>query len=183
MNLFAVAALLLLASAHAAALETDGLYYDDAGCVWREKPKVKRITTAASGVPAKPKRRSAAKPKAPEDEFIGCEAVLPPVTPLTVLPLPLVSFPVVSLEELEPALTALVLPPPTFTLSPPETFEVACDCGVVPGVPWPPVVVGGPVLVVVRPPVSPIPEPSAWLLLLAGVAALGFRMRGAHADA
>ena len=175
MNIKILAALLLLASAHAAALETDGLYYDDAGCVWREKPKVKRITTAASGVPAKPKRRSAAKPKAPEDEFIGCEAVLPPVTPLTVLPLPLVSFPVVSLEELEPALTALVLPPPTFTLSPPETFEVACDCGV--GVvPWPVTVIGGPVLVV-QPPVSPIPEPSVWLLLLAGGLALTYKSR------
>ncbi len=178
----ALAALLLLASAQVMALETDGLYYDDAGCLWRTKPKAThhKATVAASGVPAaKPKRRSAAKPKAPEDEFIGCEAILPPLPPLTALPLPEVSFPAIPLEEPEPTLTALVMPPPFVPGVPPESFEVACDCGLMPGVPWPPVVIGGPVLVVVRPPVSPIPEPSAWLLLLAGGAALAYRIKRA----
>lgn len=159
-----------------------GIYTDDAGCKWRRRPVVTKQAAkpakAASApvVPVAKKKPAKARPKAPDDDFIGCDPEgfgiwrvdleLPPLEPIPVEP------PTIEIVTYERT-PELVQPLPAES----RTFDELCNCALPLPVGSYPVASPPIYLIQIPPPVptTPVPEPSTWLLLLAGVAALKYR--------
>lgn len=170
---------MISALALAAALQAGDVYTDAAGCQWKRRPPA--AAKSASGAkkavkPAGKPRPAKAKPKEPDDEFIGCDEE---------------GFGVWK-SDLEADLAEIMTEPfvPIETVMPLEpdapaavTFTEACDCDQQ-AVPYP---AGGYAFsggggggsgsskpdIPDQHTIPPaIPEPSTWLLLLGGAVAL-----------
>lgn len=155
----------------AAAMQTD-TYTDDAGCRWKRRPPA--AAKSASGVKPKAKHPAKAKPKQPDDEFIGCDP-----DGYGVWKSDLEDVPTMATEIFVPI--EMIMDVDTYEapleLVPPVSFEQACDCDVA----GYPVFVGQPIFVgggggfVQLPPTVPVPEGPTWLMLLVGAIALRLR--------
>lgn len=162
---------MIAALALAAALQTD-IYTDDAGCRWKRRPVA--VKPAASGVKPKTKHPAKAKPKQPNDEFIGCDP-----DGYGVWKSDLEDVPTMATEIFVPIEMVMDSYEAQLELVPPVSFEQACDC-VVGGYPvfvGELIFVGGGGGFVQLPPTVPVPEGPTWLMLLVGALAIGLKAR------